>query len=186
VIDLGMVATPMVYFGTNVLDARSGIMVTGSHNPPDYNGFKMVLAGEAIYGDAILGLYQHRARRRRAGGAKGRYSPTTSASSTSSASSATSRSPARSRSRSTAGNGVAGAFAGDLYPRHGLRSHRTVLRSRRQLPEPPPGSGAPGKPAGPDRACAAATPNSAWPSTATATASASSPRTARSSSRTAR
>jgi phosphomannomutase/phosphoglucomutase len=57
VIDLGMVATPMVYFATNVLDARSGIMVTGSHNPPDYNGFKMVLAGEAIYGDAILGLY---------------------------------------------------------------------------------------------------------------------------------
>jgi phosphomannomutase/phosphoglucomutase len=58
VIDLGMVATPMVYFATNVLDARSGIMVTGSHNPPDYNGFKMVLAGEAIYGDAIQGLYQ--------------------------------------------------------------------------------------------------------------------------------
>jgi phosphomannomutase/phosphoglucomutase len=58
VIDLGMVATPMVYFATNVLDAHSGIMVTGSHNPPDYNGFKMVLAGEAIYGDAILALYQ--------------------------------------------------------------------------------------------------------------------------------
>jgi phosphomannomutase/phosphoglucomutase len=58
VIDVGMVATPMVYFATNVLKARSGIMVTGSHNPPDYNGFKMVLAGEAIYGDAIQALYQ--------------------------------------------------------------------------------------------------------------------------------
>ncbi|MBK1889176.1 phosphomannomutase/phosphoglucomutase [Undibacterium sp. 14-3-2] len=58
VIDLGVVVTPMVYFGTNVLGATSGIMVTGSHNPPDYNGFKMVLAGEAIYGDAILALYQ--------------------------------------------------------------------------------------------------------------------------------
>ena len=57
VIDLGMVATPMVYFATNVLDTRSGIMVTGSHNPPDYNGFKMVMAGEAIYGDAILALH---------------------------------------------------------------------------------------------------------------------------------
>ncbi|MBY0574375.1 MAG: phosphomannomutase/phosphoglucomutase, partial [Undibacterium sp.] len=58
VIDLGIVATPMVYFGTHVLGANSGIMVTGSHNPPDYNGFKMVLAGEAIYGDTILALYQ--------------------------------------------------------------------------------------------------------------------------------
>lgn len=58
VIDLGMVVTPMVYFATNVLEARSGIMVTGSHNPPDYNGFKMVLAGEAIYGETIQALYQ--------------------------------------------------------------------------------------------------------------------------------
>ncbi|WP_151639499.1 phosphomannomutase/phosphoglucomutase, partial [Noviherbaspirillum aerium] len=58
VIDLGVVATPMVYFATHVLDAQSGIMVTGSHNPPDYNGFKMVLAGEAIHGDAIQSLYQ--------------------------------------------------------------------------------------------------------------------------------
>jgi phosphomannomutase/phosphoglucomutase len=40
-----------------VLDTRSGIMVTGSHNPPDYNGFKMVLAGEAIHGEAITGLF---------------------------------------------------------------------------------------------------------------------------------
>lgn len=59
VIDLGMVATPMLYFATHALDARSGIMVTGSHNPPDYNGFKMVLAGEAIYGDTIQELYRH-------------------------------------------------------------------------------------------------------------------------------
>ncbi|MDB5771934.1 MAG: phosphomannomutase/phosphoglucomutase, partial [Burkholderia sp.] len=44
VIDLGVVATPVLYFGTQVLDTQSGIMVTGSHNPPDYNGFKMVLA----------------------------------------------------------------------------------------------------------------------------------------------
>lgn len=57
VVDLGMVATPMVYFGTNVLDTQSGIMVTGSHNPPDYNGFKMVLAGEAIHGETIQNLY---------------------------------------------------------------------------------------------------------------------------------
>ncbi|GAC1317183.1 MAG: phosphomannomutase/phosphoglucomutase [Collimonas sp.] len=58
VIDLGMVATPMVYFATHVLGAQSGVMVTGSHNPPDYNGFKMVLAGEAIHGETIQALYQ--------------------------------------------------------------------------------------------------------------------------------
>ena len=58
VVDLGVVVTPMVYFATHVLGAQSGIMVTGSHNPPDYNGFKMVLAGEAIYGETIQQLYQ--------------------------------------------------------------------------------------------------------------------------------
>jgi phosphomannomutase/phosphoglucomutase len=58
VIDIGMVATPMLYFATHTLGASSGIMVTGSHNPPDYNGFKMVLAGAAIYGDTITALYQ--------------------------------------------------------------------------------------------------------------------------------
>ena len=60
VIDLGMVATPMVYFGANqVLGSKkpkSGIMITGSHNPPNYNGFKMVLGGSAIYGEQIQGL----------------------------------------------------------------------------------------------------------------------------------
>jgi phosphomannomutase/phosphoglucomutase len=58
VIDLGMVATPMLYYATHLLDTHSGIMVTGSHNPPDYNGFKMVLAGEAIHGDTIQDLYR--------------------------------------------------------------------------------------------------------------------------------
>jgi len=58
VIDLGMVATPMVYFGAVQLGTNCGVMVTGSHNPPDYNGLKMVVAGNAIYGDAIQALYQ--------------------------------------------------------------------------------------------------------------------------------
>jgi phosphomannomutase len=55
VIDVGMVTTPMLYFAANTL-CTSGIQVTGSHNPKDYNGFKMVLAGRAIYGDEIQGL----------------------------------------------------------------------------------------------------------------------------------
>ena len=60
VIDLGMVATPMVYFGANQVingkKPKSGIMITGSHNPPNYNGFKMVLGGAAIYGEQIQAL----------------------------------------------------------------------------------------------------------------------------------
>jgi phosphomannomutase len=57
VIDVGMVTTPMLYFAASTLCA-SGIQVTGSHNPKDYNGFKMVLAGRAIYGDEIQALRQ--------------------------------------------------------------------------------------------------------------------------------
>lgn len=57
VIDVGMVTTPMLYFAACTL-ATSGIQVTGSHNPKDYNGFKMVLAGRAIYGDEIQTLKQ--------------------------------------------------------------------------------------------------------------------------------
>ena len=55
VIDVGMVTTPMLYFAANTL-CTSGIQVTGSHNPKDYNGFKMVMAGRAIYGDEIQAL----------------------------------------------------------------------------------------------------------------------------------
>ncbi|MDR5757847.1 phosphomannomutase/phosphoglucomutase [Caballeronia sp. LZ035] len=66
VIDVGMVPTPVGYFAASVpLPLPSGerrvdscIVVTGSHNPPDYNGFKMVLRGAAIYGEQIQGLYK--------------------------------------------------------------------------------------------------------------------------------
>jgi phosphomannomutase len=57
VIDVGAVTTPMLYFAAHSL-CHSGIQVTGSHNPADYNGFKMVLAGRAIYGDEIQALRQ--------------------------------------------------------------------------------------------------------------------------------
>jgi phosphomannomutase len=57
VIDVGMVTTPQLYFAANTL-CKSGIQITGSHNPKDYNGFKMVMAGRAIYGDEIQGLRQ--------------------------------------------------------------------------------------------------------------------------------
>ena len=56
VIDIGMVATPMVYFGAFHFDTGSCVMITGSHNPPDYNGIKMVIQGETLALDAIQAL----------------------------------------------------------------------------------------------------------------------------------
>jgi phosphomannomutase/phosphoglucomutase len=59
VVNLGMVATPMVYFAAYHLNNNCGVMVTGSHNPPDYNGLKMVLAGETLSNETIQSL-RHR------------------------------------------------------------------------------------------------------------------------------
>ena len=56
VIDVGRVATPMVYFAAYHLNTHCAVMITGSHNPPDYNGLKMVLAGETLSGDTIQSL----------------------------------------------------------------------------------------------------------------------------------
>ena len=59
VVRIGMGPTPMLYYAEAVLDdVDGGIEITGSHNPANYNGFKMVLGGAAIYGEKIQGLYQ--------------------------------------------------------------------------------------------------------------------------------
>ncbi len=54
--DVGEVPTPLVYFAASTLDTRSGVMLTGSHNPSDYNGMKIVLAGETLSGESIQRL----------------------------------------------------------------------------------------------------------------------------------
>lgn len=114
VVDLGVVATPMVYFGTHVLDTQSGIMVTGSHNPPDYNGFKMVLAGEAIYGDTIQALYQAIVNKTFAEG-KGSYRTYDIADAYQKRIVSDVKLARPMKIAIDCGNGVAGAFAGDLY-----------------------------------------------------------------------
>ena len=55
-IDVGEVPTPLVYFAAYTLKTGSGVAVTGSHNPPDYNGFKMMMGGGTLHGEAILAL----------------------------------------------------------------------------------------------------------------------------------
>ncbi len=58
VLDIGMVPTPVLYFATHVLGSSSGVMLTASHNPADYNGLKIVINGEALSGQAIQQLRQ--------------------------------------------------------------------------------------------------------------------------------
>ena len=59
VVDVGMVPTPVLYYATHVIEGlTSGVMVTGSHNPPDYNGFKIVIGGVTLSGERIQGLYE--------------------------------------------------------------------------------------------------------------------------------
>ena len=57
VLDLGAVSTPLLYYATHVLaETRAGVMVTGSHNPPDYNGLKIVIDRIALHGEVIRDL----------------------------------------------------------------------------------------------------------------------------------
>ena len=126
VIDLGEVVTPMVYYATNVLGASSGIMVTGSHNPPDYNGFKMVLAGEAIHGATITALF-HDIAAHDSAAQDGQSAPVQGAYRTHDIRAAYLEriigDVKISRPMKIAvdcGNGVAGAFAGDLFRGMGL------------------------------------------------------------------
>jgi phosphomannomutase/phosphoglucomutase len=114
VIDLGVVATPMVYFGTHVLGTQSGVMVTGSHNPPDYNGFKMVLAGEAIHGETIQALYQAIVKNVFTGGAGG-YRTHDIRKQYIERIVGDARLARPMKIAVDCGNGVAGAFAGELY-----------------------------------------------------------------------
>lgn len=58
VIDIGPAPTPVLYYATTVLGTGTGIVVTGSHNPPDYNGMKLMIGGDTLSGDAIQALYR--------------------------------------------------------------------------------------------------------------------------------
>ena len=57
VIDIGMVPTPVLYFATNYFQNGTGVAVTGSHNPSEYNGLKMMMGGMTLFGDGIAAIY---------------------------------------------------------------------------------------------------------------------------------
>ncbi|MEW5888990.1 MAG: phosphomannomutase/phosphoglucomutase [Pseudomonadota bacterium] len=72
VIDLGLVPTPVCYFAAHHLDTASAVAVTGSHNPPDYNGFKIMLGWDTLHGAAIQALRSRIVEQRLAEGRGGR------------------------------------------------------------------------------------------------------------------
>ncbi len=120
VIDVGLVATPMLYFATHHLQTGSGVMVTGSHNPPDYNGMKIVVAGETLSGEAIQELRKRIEADELATGS-GAYSQADVAQAYFERIIGDVKLARPMRIAVDCGNGVAGAFAPELYRRLGCR-----------------------------------------------------------------
>jgi phosphomannomutase/phosphoglucomutase len=120
VIDVGRVATPMLYFAVHHLEAGSGVMVTGSHNPPDYNGMKIVVAGDTLSGEAIQDLRRQIETGDLASG-NGAYRQVDIAAAYVDRIAADVRLSRPMRIAVDCGNGVAGAFAPELYRRLGCR-----------------------------------------------------------------
>ena len=118
VIDVGMVATPMSYFAAEHLGTGCSVMVTGSHNPPDYNGLKMVVAGATLSGDAIQSLRSRIEAGQLATGA-GTYSTQDIAAAYLDRIVGDVKLARPMKIAVDCGNGVAGAFAPTLYRRMG-------------------------------------------------------------------
>ena len=118
VVDVGRVATPMLYFAAHHLGTLSGVMVTGSHNPPDYNGLKIMLAGETLAAEAIQRLRERIERGEIVSGA-GRYRTDDITAAYLARITGDVKLARPMKLVVDCGNGVAGAFAPELYRRLG-------------------------------------------------------------------
>ena len=118
VVDIGMVTTPLTYFAAEHLGTHCSVMVTGSHNPPDYNGLKMVIGGETLSGAAIQRLRERVAANDVAKG-RGRLTQGDVRAAYMARILGDVRLARPMRIAVDAGNGVAGAFAPELYRRLG-------------------------------------------------------------------
>ena len=121
VVDVGMVATPMTYFAAHHLGTGCAVMVTGSHNPPEYNGLKMVIDGTTLSGDAIQDLRARVERIERGGAdtAEGQLSSVDIAPAYFDRISSDVRLARPLTIAVDCGNGVAGAYAPPLFRRLG-------------------------------------------------------------------
>jgi phosphomannomutase/phosphoglucomutase len=120
VIDIGMVTTPMSYYAAQELGTQCSVAVTGSHNPPDYNGLKMVIAGETLSGDAITALKKRIEDGRLARGAGG-YRTEDIAERYFQRIAGDVKLARPLKIAVDCGNGVAGAYAPELFRRLGCR-----------------------------------------------------------------
>jgi len=139
----------MLYLSTHLLGTGCGVEITGSHNPPEYNGLKMVLGGATLYGgddpEACDRPIERGSAPRAATPGALRTADVRDAYLQRIASDVRLARPMK--IAVDCGNGVAGAFAPALYRMLGCEVTELFLRRRRQLPEPPSRSGAPGEPA---------------------------------------
>jgi phosphomannomutase / phosphoglucomutase len=142
VIDVGCVTTPMVYFSAFHLDTGSAVMLTGSHNPPEYNGMKIVLNHETLYGDAIQALclriekndYTHGSGSYRKENISQAYIERI----------ASGIRLARPMTITVdCGNGIAGAYAGSLYRKLGCKVHEMYCEVDGHFPHHHPDPSAP-------------------------------------------
>lgn len=120
VIDIGCVATPMTYFAAHHLQTHSAVMVTGSHNPPKYNGLKMMLGGETLAGEAITQL-RHRLETGQLSSGYGSYSTYDIQEEYLHAITSTLQLQRPMNIVIDCGNGVAGSIAPTLYRRLGCK-----------------------------------------------------------------
>ena len=120
VIDIGMVTTPMSYYAAQELGTQCSVAVTGSHNPPDYNGLKMVIAGETLSGDSITALKKRIEDGRLARGAGG-YRTEDIAERYYQRIAGDVKLARPLKIAVDCGNGVAGAYAPELFRRLGCR-----------------------------------------------------------------
>ena len=156
VIDIGEVPTPMAYFATFHLRTGCCVSVTGSHNPPDYNGFKIVVGGETLSGDAIQNLYVRIAENRlHRADALGLLSSRDIKADYIERIAGDIQIERKLKVVLDCGNGVAGAIAPGAAGGDRRRGRAAVLRRRRQVPAPPSRSERAGEPARPDRRGAA-------------------------------
>lgn len=114
-IELGMVPTPLVYFAAHQLGTGSGVAITGSHNPPQYNGFKMMLAGSTLYGEDITSLRDDMSRPKAIASTPGQSEPIDIKATYLKRVTSDVKLARPMKIAIDCGNGVAGVIAADLY-----------------------------------------------------------------------